>query len=224
MNQQAEVIPVITVDGPSGSGKGTICKLLAEQLGWHYLDSGAIYRALGIAAIERNVDIHDEDRVAGLIAQIDLEFKRNEDNCWGVFLDGVEVQQQLQAEDVGRVASIIAVYPKVRHGLLLKQQSFQQKPGLVADGRDMGSVVFTQAQHKVYLTASAEERGKRRYKQLMEKGIDAILANVIDEIEQRDSRDKNRMASPLVVPKGALLIDSSSKSIAEVVQVVLQSL
>jgi len=224
MNQLVETVGVLTVDGPSGSGKGTICKLISEKLGWHYLDSGAMYRALGIAAIEHNVDIHDEDKVAALIELIDLEFKRNTDDEWAVFLDGVEVQHQLQTENVGRVASIIAVFPKVRHGLLLKQQSFKKAPGLVADGRDMGSVVFVDAAHKVYLTASAEERGKRRYKQLIEKGIDANLSNVVDEIELRDSRDKNREASPLIVPEGALLIDSSSKSIGEVVEEVLQLL
>ena len=224
MSTQEQLIPVITIDGPSGSGKGTVCKLISEKLGWHYLDSGAIYRALGIAAIDRHVDIQDEDKVAALIELIDLEFKRNTDDCWGVFLDGVEVQQQLQTENVGRVASIIAVYSKVRDGLLLKQQSFKQAPGLVADGRDMGSVVFVDATYKVYLTASAEERGKRRYKQLKEKGIDANLVNVVGEIELRDSRDKNRTASPLIVPEGALLIDSSSMSISEVVEKVLQTL
>ncbi len=222
MNQLVGSIPVLTIDGPSGSGKGTVCKLVSEQLGWHYLDSGAMYRALGIAAIERGVDIHDEDKVAALIKLIELEFKRNANGDWAVFLDGVEVQHQLQTEKVGRVASIVAVFPKVRHGLLLKQQSFKQVPGLVADGRDMGSVVFVDAAYKVYLTASAEERGKRRYKQLIEKGIDANLSNVIDEIELRDSRDKNRTASPLIVPEGALLIDSSSKSISEVVEDVLK--
>jgi len=224
MNQPVETVPVLTVDGPSGSGKGTICKLISEQLNWRYLDSGAMYRALGIAAIERNVDIHDEDKVAALIELIDLEFKRNAGDEWAVFLDGVEVQHQLQTENVGRVASIIAAFPKIRHGLLLKQQSFKKAPGLVADGRDMGSVVFVDAAYKVYLTASAEERGKRRYKQLIEKGIDANLSNVVDEIELRDSRDKNRAASPLIVPEGALLIDSSSKSIGEVVEEVLQLL
>jgi len=224
MNQPVGTVPVLTVDGPSGSGKGTICKLISEQLNWRYLDSGAMYRALGIAAIERNVDIHDEDKVAALIELIDLEFKRNAGDEWAVFLDGVEVQHQLQTENVGRVASIIAAFPKIRHGLLLKQQSFKKAPGLVADGRDMGSVVFVDAAYKVYLTASAEERGKRRYKQLIEKGIDANLSSVVDEIELRDSRDKNRAASPLIVPEGALLIDSSSKSIGEVVEEVLQLL
>jgi len=222
VKQSVDLSPVLTIDGPSGSGKGTVCKLVSEQLGWHYLDSGAMYRALGIAAIERDIDIHDENKVTALIELIELEFKRNEDNHWAVFLDDIEVQHQLQTEKVGQVASIIAVFPKVRHGLLLKQQSFKQAPGLVADGRDMGSVVFADAAYKVYLTASAGERGNRRYKQLIEKGIDANLSNVIDEIELRDSRDKNRTASPLIVPEGALLIDSSSKSISEVVEDVLK--
>jgi cytidylate kinase len=215
---------VLTIDGPSGSGKGSISKCVSEKMGWHYLDSGALYRALGIAAINKQVDIADENALAALIESISLEFKRGAAGDWGVYLDGEEVQQQLQTEEVGKVASKIAVFPLVRRGLLAKQRSFQQKPGLVADGRDMGSVVFPNASYKVYLTASAEERGKRRYKQLIEKGINANLNKVIEDIEQRDERDKNRSASPLMVPEGAAYIDSSSNSIKEVVQQVLDLL
>ncbi|MEO1963396.1 MAG: (d)CMP kinase [Cycloclasticus sp.] len=224
MNELDTTAPILTIDGPSGSGKGSISKRLAEKLGWYYLDSGALYRALGIAAINQQVDIADESALAALIERIDLEFKRNTVGDWGVYLDAEEVQGQLQTEDVGRVASKIAVFPLVRRGLLAKQQGFQKQPGLVADGRDMGSVVFPNANYKVYLTASAEERGKRRYKQLIEKGINANLRNVIEDIEQRDERDKNRLASPLMVPEGALYIDSSSSSIKEVVQQVLDLL
>jgi len=187
MSQQGNQPPVLTIDGPSGSGKGTI-------------------------------------KVSELIELITLEFKRNIKGEWGVFLDGVEVQDRLQTEAVGQVASVIAALPKVRKGLLLKQQAFQCAPGLVADGRDMGSTVFAGAKYKVYLTASAQERGKRRYKQLMEKGIDANLSDVIQDIESRDLRDKSRAASPLVIPDGALLIDSSTMSIDEVVQEVLQAM
>lgn len=215
---------VLTIDGPSGSGKGSISKCVSEKMGWHYLDSGALYRALGIAAINKQVDIADENALAALIESISLEFKRGAVGDWGVYLDGEEVQRQLQTEEVGKVASKIAVFPLVRRGLLAKQRSFQQKPGLVADGRDMGSVVFPNASYKVYLTASAEERGKRRYKQLIEKGINANLNKVIEDIEQRDERDKNRSASPLMVPEGAAYIDSSSNSIKEVVQQVLDLL
>ncbi|HIF18307.1 MAG TPA: (d)CMP kinase [Cycloclasticus sp.] len=224
MSELDTTAPILTIDGPSGSGKGSISKRVAEKLGWCYLDSGALYRALGIAAIHRQVDITDENALAVLIERINLEFKRNTAGDWGVYLDGEEVQGQLQTEDVGRVASKIAIFPLVRRGLLAKQQGFQKQPGLVADGRDMGSVVFPNANYKVYLTASAEERGKRRYKQLIEKEINANLRNVIEDIEQRDERDKSRLASPLMVPEGALYIDSSSSSIKEVVQEVLDLL
>ncbi|ORU92028.1 MAG: cytidylate kinase [Cycloclasticus sp. symbiont of Bathymodiolus heckerae] len=212
---------VLTIDGPSGSGKGSISKLLAETLGWHYLDSGALYRTLGIAALKEGVDITNEDATSNLINHIKLEFKRTDQGGWGVFLNTEEVGHLLQTEEVGRVASTIAVFPKVRSGLLAMQKSFQVKPGLVADGRDMGSVVFPEARYKVYLTASADERGKRRYKQLIEKGINANLINIIRDIEQRDERDKTRSESPLVVPTGAVYIDSSFSSIDEVVQQVL---
>ena len=217
-------IPVLTIDGPSGSGKGSVSKRVSEQLGWHYLDSGALYRALGIAAIKNTIDIENEKALADLINKIELEFKRTKLGHWAVLLNGEEVQDQLQTEEVGNVASKTAVFKEVRQGLLAKQQEFQEMPGLVADGRDMGSVVFPNALHKVYLTASADERGKRRYNQLIEKGINANLTNVIQDIEQRDERDKNRAVSPLVVPKGAIYIDSSSSTIDEVVQQVLNSL
>jgi len=210
--------PVLTIDGPSGSGKGTISKAIAEQLGWHYLDSGAIYRALGIAAKLNHTDLTSDIALARLAEEIDLEFKPVSTGNWGVFLNGEEVGQQLQLEEVGDIASKIAVFPKVRESLLAKQQAFQQLSGLVADGRDMGTTVFPNATYKVYLTASAEERGNRRYKQLIEKGIDANLSNVIEDIEQRDYRDKNRAVSPLEVAEGALYIDSSTLSIKAVIQ------
>lgn len=221
MNEQA---PVLTIDGPSGAGKGSISKRVSEQLGWHYLDSGSLYRTLGIAALKQQVDIENEAVLAELITLIKLEFKRTAKGGWGVFLDEEEVGDMLQTEEVGRVASQIAALPKVRAGLLDKQRLFNKMPGLVADGRDMGSVVFPAAEHKVYLTASADERGKRRYKQLIEKGINANLRDVIQDIEQRDERDQNRSASPLTIPDDAVYIDSSSYSIDEVVQQVLSSL
>ncbi len=217
-------VPVLTIDGPSGSGKGSISKRVSEKLGWHYLDSGSLYRALGIAAIKNEVDIDNEDALADLIDKIELEFKKAEQGNWGVFLNGMQVQDQLQTEAVGHVASKIAVFAKVRSGLLAKQQTFQEAPGLVADGRDMGSVVFPDAPYKIYLTASADERGKRRYKQLIEKGINANLSDVIQDIEQRDERDKNRLVSPLVIPDGAVYIDSSFNAIDEVVAQVLNIL
>ena len=220
----SQLIPVVTIDGPSGSGKGSISKRVSEKLGWHYLDSGSLYRALGIAAIKQGVDIASEDALAELIDEIELEFKKAEQGNWAIFLNGQQVQDQLQTEAVGDVASKIAVFPKVRSGLLAKQQTFQKAPGLVADGRDMGSIVFPNAPYKIYLTASADERGKRRHKQLIRKGISANLTDVIQDIEQRDERDKNRLLSPLVVPDGAVYIDSSSSSIDEVVAQVLNIL
>lgn len=220
----SKLIPVLTIDGPSGSGKGSISKRVAGKLGWHYLDSGALYRALGIAAIKNKIDIDNENALAELVDKIEFQFKRTKQGHWVVLLNGEEVQDQLQTEEVGDIASKIAVFTKVRQGLLAKQRAFQQTPGLVADGRDMGSVVFPEALHKVYLTASADERGKRRYNQLIGKGINANLADVIQDIEQRDVRDKNRTSSPLVVPEGAVYIDSSFNTIDEVVQQVLNIL
>lgn len=220
----SKLIPVLTIDGPSGSGKGSISKRVAGKLGWHYLDSGALYRALGIAAIKNKIDIDNENALAELVDKIEFQFKRTEQGHWVVLLNGEEVQDQLQTEEVGDIASKIAVFTKVRQGLLAKQRAFQKTPGLVADGRDMGSVVFPEALHKVYLTASADERGKRRYNQLIGKGINANLADVIQDIEQRDVRDKNRTSSPLVVSEGAVYIDSSFNTIDEVVQQVLNIL
>lgn len=219
-----QLTPILTIDGPSGSGKGSISKRVSEQLGWHYLDSGSLYRALGIAAIKNKVGIDNEAALVELISNVKLEFKRTDQGQWGVLLDGEEIREQLATEEVGQLASKIAVFEKVREGLLAKQRAFHIMPGLVADGRDMGSVVFPNAAHKVYLTASADERGKRRYKQLIEKGINANLSDVIQDIEQRDERDKNRATSPLVVPKDAVYIDSSHKTIDEVVQQVLSLL
>ncbi|PCH85058.1 MAG: cytidylate kinase [Piscirickettsiaceae bacterium] len=215
---------VLTIDGPSGSGKGTISKRIAETLGWHYLDSGALYRALGVAAIANNIELDDEQALTDLANRVSLEFKRDQQQQWVVLLDGQEIQQQLQTEAVGDVASKLAVFAKVREALLLKQRGFEQAPGLVADGRDMGSVVFPNASNKVYLTASAGIRGKRRYKQLIEKGINANLRVVIEDIEQRDERDKNRSASPLIIPDDALVIDSSDIGIDEVVNQIVSFL
>ena len=214
-------VPILTIDGPSGSGKGTISKCLAEKLEWHYLDSGAIYRALGIAASRHNISFDDERGLSELAKNVQLEFERNETKHWVVLLEGEEIQQQLQSEEVGHAASKLAVFPAVRDALLVKQRSYAQAPGLVADGRDMGSVVFPLADYKVYLTASAAVRGKRRYKQLIEKGISANLRTVIEDIELRDERDKNRSTSPLVVPDKSFVIDSSEITINDVVEQVI---
>jgi len=209
--------PVLTFDGPSDAGKGTISKCLAEKLAWHYLDSGAIYRALGVAVTTANVDLNKEQAVCDLAKNIDIEFKQDNVKEWVVILNNVEIQDKLQSEEIGDVASKIAVYPAVRKALLDKQRDFNVSPGLVADGRDMGSTVFPNAKYKVFLTADAQTRGKRRYKQLIEKGINANLRTVIEDIEQRDERDKTRSASPLIIPDDALVIDSSNLEINDVV-------
>ena len=212
-------VPVLTIDGPSGAGKGTVSREVAKQLGWNYLDSGSIYRSLAIAVLKKNVDITNIAEVVNIAQAMLLEFECGDELI--VKLDGVDITSELPSERTGNTASIIAVYPEVRDVLLQKQKDFQQLPGLVADGRDMGTVVFPEAANKVYLTASANERGKRRYKQLIEKGIDANLVKITKEIEARDCRDQERSTAPLKVAEDALYIDSSDLSIKQVIEEVL---
>ncbi len=212
-------VPVLTIDGPSGAGKGTISRLVAKQLGWNYLDSGAIYRSLAIAVLKNNIDLDNVDALVSAAQTMLLEFECADELI--VKLNGANITAELPAEIIGNTASIIAAYPAVRAVLLQKQKDFQQAPGLVADGRDMGTVVFPDAANKVYLTASAEERGKRRYKQLIEKGIDANLTQITKEIEARDRRDQQRTTAPLKVAEDALYIDSSDLSIEKVIEEVL---
>ncbi|MCX7087172.1 MAG: (d)CMP kinase [Methylococcales bacterium] len=213
-------IPVLTIDGPSGAGKGTISRAIAQKLGWHYLDSGSIYRSLAIAVLNRGTDIQNAAAVAAVATGLVLEFECGE--TLSVTLDGLDITTQLGLEETGRVASTIAAYPDVRAVLLQKQKDFKQSPGLVADGRDMGSVVFPDAAVKVYLTASAEARALRRYKQLKEKGIDAILTQITQDIEERDRRDQERASAPLMVAEGAFYIDSSVMTVDEVMNEVLR--
>lgn len=212
-------IPVLTIDGPSGAGKGTVSRAVAKLLQWHYLDSGSIYRSLAIAVLQAGIALDDLTAIIDIATAMQLEFDCGE--VLTVRLNGVDITPQLGTETTGNAASIVAAYPEVRAVLLQKQKDFQQLPGLVADGRDMGSVVFPDAQFKVYLTASAEERANRRYKQLIEKGIDANLSQITREIEERDRRDSERATAPLTVPAGAVTIDSSSLSIQQVIDAVM---
>ena len=212
-------IPVLTIDGPSGAGKGTVSRAVAKQLSWNYLDSGSIYRSLAIAVLQAGVALEDVSQIVDIAQQMQLEFDCGSELV--VRLSGSDITSQLGTETTGHAASVVAAYPEVRAVLLQKQKDFQQLPGLVADGRDMGSVVFPDAPFKVYLTASAEERANRRYKQLIKKGIDANLSQITQEIEARDRRDSERATAPLTVPAGAVFIDSSSLNIQQVIDAVM---
>ncbi len=211
--------PVLTIDGPSGAGKGTVSRSVARHLGWNYLDSGAIYRSLGIAIKNAGIELDQREEISELALKMDLSFQCHD--SLQVFLAGQEITHQLSLESTGHIASVIAAYPQVRSALLQKQKDFRLAPGLVADGRDMGTVVFPDAQYKVFLTASAEARAKRRYKQLIEKGIDVNLTQITQEIEARDQRDRERATAPLVQAETALYLDSTALSIDEVVEKVI---
>ncbi|BBA34698.1 cytidylate kinase [Methylocaldum marinum] len=208
-------VPVITIDGPSGAGKGTVSRALAKKLGWHFLDSGAIYRSLAVAVTQAAIDPQDIDAVVRVAESMDLRFEANDPPR--IFLGGQDISHKIQTEDCGSTASKIAAHGPVRQALLQKQRDFQREPGLVADGRDMGTVVFPDASYKIFLTASAEVRAKRRHKQLKEKGADVNLDRLTKEIEERDRRDKERAEAPLTVPDGAVLIDSSDLTIDQVI-------
>ena len=213
-------VPVLTIDGPSGAGKGTVSRAVAKKLGWNYLDSGSIYRSLAIAALASGTDIQDEASVVEVAKAMTLEFECGDELI--VKLDGRDITAQLGLESTGHTASIIAAYPEVRKVLLQKQKDFRKPPGLVADGRDMGTVVFPDAKNKVFLTASASERALRRYKQLKEKGIDANLLRITQEIEERDRRDQERKAAPLAMAEDARYIDSSNMSVERVIEEVIK--
>ena len=212
-------VPVLTIDGPSGAGKGTVSRLVAKKLGWHYLDSGSIYRSLAIALSNQAVDLADEAAIVQVAQAMTLVFESGDELI--VRLEGEDISTQLGLETTGKKASIIAALPEVRQALLHKQRAFKQPPGLVADGRDMGTVVFPEAEKKVFLTASAVKRAERRYKQLIEKGIDATLTQITEEIEARDRRDMARKAAPLTMAPDALYIDSSHMTIDSVIEEVM---
>ncbi|HFC29883.1 MAG TPA: (d)CMP kinase, partial [Oceanospirillales bacterium] len=211
-------IPVITVDGPSGVGKGTTASLLSNHLAWHLLDSGAIYRALALKVLKTETDISEIEVLVDLAKNLQLSFKTTIGEPTSVYLDGKCVNQELRQESCGNIASIIAAIPEVRAALLQRQKDYRQAPGLVADGRDMGTVVFQDAQIKFYLTASASERAKRRQKQLKNKGVNVNIRDLEKEIAARDCRDSNRKVSPLVPADDAIIIDTSNLSIDEVFQ------
>ncbi|NQY63402.1 MAG: (d)CMP kinase [Alteromonadaceae bacterium] len=216
-----EQIPVITIDGPSGAGKGTVARVVANQLGWHLLDSGAIYRVLAVATQHHNLMVDDEESILPVAAHLDVQFEISADGEGKVILEGEDVTHIIRTEEVGELASKVAAFPRIREALLRRQRAFKLTPGLVADGRDMGTVVFIDAPVKVFLTASAEERAQRRFNQLKEKGIDVKIRRLLDDIRQRDERDQNRKAAPLVPAEGALIIDSTNLSIQEVVNKIL---
>jgi cytidylate kinase len=209
-------VPVITVDGPTASGKGTIAERVARALGFRYLDSGALYRLVAWQALRRGVDASDEAAVAGLAGSIEPHFEGGR-----VQLDGLDVTEDIRREEISRAASQVAVHPRVRQALLELQRSRRQPPGLVADGRDMGTVVFPDATLKVYLTASVAARADRRHKQLMEKGFPANITTLSQELQARDQRDSQRTASPLKPAEDAYQLDSSELTIDEVVAQVL---
>lgn len=207
---------IITVDGPSGVGKGTLCHALADKLGFDFLDSGAMYRLTALAAVKKNVALDNEEALAELAAKLDVQFLP-EDGEIKVILDGENVGDQIRTNEAGQNASKVAVFPQVRSALLQRQRDFSSPKGLIADGRDMGTVVFPDAQVKFFLDASAEERAKRRVKQLQEKGFNANFDEILAEIKERDCRDRNRAVAPLVPAKEALLLDSTNLSIDEVI-------
>ena len=202
--------PVITVDGPSGSGKGTVCRLLAQKLGWSVLDSGAIYRVLALAAIHHMIKPEDEEALLPLAANLDVQFSvDNESGAGKIVLEGEDVTKSIRTEEVGGIASQIAALPSVREALLRRQRAFRNDLGLIADGRDMGTIVFPDAVLKIYLTASAEARAERRFLELKQRGLDVKIDKLIADIKARDERDINRPVAPLVPAEDAITIDTT---------------
>ncbi|MDH5479314.1 MAG: (d)CMP kinase [Nitrosomonas sp.] len=209
-------IPVIAIDGPSASGKGTIAQLVANTLGFYYLDSGALYRLVALKTMQTNTNINDINTLANIAKDLDVIFKHDK-----IFLGDNEVTDAIRTEECGILASNLASYPQVREALTARQRAFCQTPGLVADGRDMGSVIFPNAALKIFLTASAEIRAQRRYKQLIGKGINANIADLLQDIQKRDARDSNRSTAPLQQGTDAKLLDTTALSITQAKDTVL---
>ena len=217
-----DVVPVIAIDGPSGSGKGTISRRVARALGYHLLDSGALYRLVALAAEDACSSLHNTECLQGLARNLDARFEVNASGEERIWLAGQDVTERLRTEETGAGASVVAQIPAVREALLDRQKEFRRPPGLVADGRDMGSEVFPDATLKIYLTASAEERAKRRYKQLKDKGLDVSLAALSRDIENRDRRDSERTLAPLKPAMDARLLDTTGQSVEAVTKTVLE--
>jgi cytidylate kinase len=222
VHKTASPAPVLTIDGPSGSGKGTISRAVADRLGWHLLDSGALYRAVGFAAGMGGIDLSDAAAVTRCAETTRISFRDpGNGGETRVIVNGHDATDEIRTETCGAAASAIAAIPAVRAALFDKQRSFRKAPGLVADGRDMGTVVFVDAAYKIFLTASADERARRRYKQLKDKGLTVTLASLLREIEARDERDATRKVAPLKPATGALIIDTTGIAVDEVVARVL---
>ena len=215
---------VITIDGPSGSGKGTLSQMLARHLGYHLLDSGALYRLVALAAMKKNVDLNNEEAVSQLATGLDVIFRLENDESAQILLEGVRVTDEIRQEAVSMAASKVAAYPGVRAALLERQRAFAVTPGLIADGRDMGTTVFPHAQIKLFLTATAEARAERRYKQLCLKGESVDMAELVNDIRERDERDSNRAISPLKPAEGAVVIDSTAMTIDDVFTKILAAI
>jgi len=224
MSQQMSAIPVITIDGASGTGKGTVGQLVASHLGWHFLDSGALYRVLALSAEKHCVALSNEKALEALAEYLDVQFIAQPGHVPKVILEGQEVTDTIRTERIGNEASIVAAYPGVRTALLSRQRAFRKLPGLVSDGRDMGTVVFPDADYKFFLLASPEERAERRLKQLKEKGISVNLADLIEELRKRDKRDEERVIAPLKPADDALCIHTDHLTVMQVVDLILSKL